>query len=543
MTDLLGTALDHLFAFVAQWWILLALLIAVFYVGRVLNPSGPLKVAGLRTRPTWACAIVFVIALLWVAAPALIHGLPLPWMHDDYSCLLGAEIVAEGHASLPPHAMWRHFETMHQLQVPRRTSKYPPGQLLVLGAGIRLFGQAIAGEWLIAALAAAAICWAAFAWVDAAVALMAGLSMAIHPILLEWGESYRGGGLAALAGALVIGATGRLRRAPRARDGLLFGAGVALLAISRPYEGAVLTIVCGLMIVRRIRLRAALAAALVIALGLAGLGAWNRAVTGDPLRMPYVEYERQYAGVPLFIVQTPRAQPAANREMETTNRIYLGQYHRAREHPMVELQKKLSGYAKFTFGFPASPLLARVWPLFLVSLIGLWRLLRGEAAARWLALVAGVVAGALLLITGWILPQYLASAQAAAWIVLVWSALTLPSMFSRQRGTALLLLIAMLQVVNACAAWWTWAHAREPYHERERRAVEQSLRADGRRDLILVPPEIFDVVYNHADIDAQDVIWARDLGPDANRALLRYYSDRVVWKLSAAGGRLRLSQM
>src|SRR5436190_732474 len=178
--DVIGAALDHLVAFVAQWWVLIAL-------------------------------------------------------------LLGAEMVAQGHTSMPPHPMWRHFETMHQLQVPRRASKYQPGQLLVLAAGIRLVGHAIAGEWLITALAAAAICWAAFAWVDAGIALLIGLGAAIHPTLLEWGEAYRGGGLAAFAGALVIGSTARLRRTSRVRDGCVFGAGVVLLAISRPYEGAVLT--------------------------------------------------------------------------------------------------------------------------------------------------------------------------------------------------------------------------------------------------------------------------------------------------------------
>ena len=182
-----------------------------------------------------------------------------------------------------------------------------------------------------------------------------------------------------------------------------------------------------------------------------------------------------------------------------------------------------------------------MWPLFLVPLIGLWRLLRGEPAARRLSLMSGAIAGALLLITGWLLPQYFAPVQAAAWVVLVWSALTLPSMLARHRGTVLLLLLALLYVANACDAWWTWARGHEPYLARERRAVEQSLRAGGRRDPILVPPDIQDAVYNHADIDAQDVIWARDLGPEANRALLRYYGDRVVWRLSSAGGRLHLS--
>ena len=55
--DVIGAALDHLVAFVAQWWLLIALLAGVFYMGRVLNPSTaakrpPSAADGLRTRPT-----------------------------------------------------------------------------------------------------------------------------------------------------------------------------------------------------------------------------------------------------------------------------------------------------------------------------------------------------------------------------------------------------------------------------------------------------------------------------------------------------------
>jgi len=267
-------------------------------------------------------------------------------------------------------------------------------------------------------------------------------------------------------------------------------------------------------------------------------------VTGKPLRMPYVEYERQYVGVPLFIFQTPTPQPILNREMSMTYRTYLGQYHRAREHPIVELQKKAADMAGAAFGSPSSRLMAKVWPLFLLSFAGLWGLLRRDASARRLTLIAASGVAALLLLEGWLLPQYFAPAYPAAWIILVGSALTLPAMFSHRRGAVLLLLIAVLYVVNACGAWWQWASDRGRYFERDRRAIEQSLRADGKRDLILVPPDVFDVVYNHPDIDAQDVVWARDLGPDANRSLVRYYSDRIVWMLSrGTGGRFLVTRI
>jgi len=38
-------------------------------------------------------------------------------------------------------------------------------------------------------------------------------------------------------------------------------------------------------------------------------------------------------------------------------------------------------------------------------------------------------------------------------------------------------------------------------------------------------------VYNGADIDAQDVIWAHDLGESRDGELVRYYKDRKIWLL------------
>jgi hypothetical protein len=36
-------------------------------------------------------------------------------------------------------------------------------------------------------------------------------------------------------------------------------------------------------------------------------------------------------------------------------------------------------------------------------------------------------------------------------------------------------------------------------------------------------------VYNGADIDGAEVVWAHDLGPQENRRLIAYFHDREVW--------------
>jgi hypothetical protein len=40
-------------------------------------------------------------------------------------------------------------------------------------------------------------------------------------------------------------------------------------------------------------------------------------------------------------------------------------------------------------------------------------------------------------------------------------------------------------------------------------------------------------VWNAADIDASRVVWARELNPAQNQALIKYYKDRQVWVLEA----------
>ncbi len=63
-----------------------------------------------------------------------------------------------------------------------------------------------------------------------------------------------------------------------------------------------------------------------------------------------------------------------------------------------------------------------------------------------------------------------------------------------------------------------------------------SLRRQSGKHLVFVrywPQHIFqdEWVYNRADIDGSRVVWARDLGPEEDQKLSRYYPDRQVWLL------------
>jgi hypothetical protein len=69
-----------------------------------------------------------------------------------------------------------------------------------------------------------------------------------------------------------------------------------------------------------------------------------------------------------------------------------------------------------------------------------------------------------------------------------------------------------------------------------RSQVARALVEKGGRHVVLVyytsgnsPHEEW--VYNGADIDGQDVIWAHDMGSVENAPLLEYYKDRSIWRL------------
>jgi hypothetical protein len=68
----------------------------------------------------------------------------------------------------------------------------------------------------------------------------------------------------------------------------------------------------------------------------------------------------------------------------------------------------------------------------------------------------------------------------------------------------------------------------------QRATLESHLNQLPGQHLILVHYRAHDVadqdwIYNRADIDASKIVWARDMGRDANQELLRYYPNRQVW--------------
>ena len=185
----------------------------------------------LARRKVLAVAVVGVSAFLLRLAILPLCPIPHPFIHDDFSFLLAANTFASGRLTNPTPVMWTHFETFHITMKPTYMSMYFPAQGLVLAAGKVLAGCAWYGILCVTALMCAAICWMLQAWLPPTWAFLGGMLAVLHLGLFSyWINTYSGGGsVAALGGALVLGALPRFIKQMRLRDNLLMAVGIILL--------------------------------------------------------------------------------------------------------------------------------------------------------------------------------------------------------------------------------------------------------------------------------------------------------------------------
>jgi hypothetical protein len=438
--------------------------------------------------------------------------------------------------------MWVHFESIHIIQQPTYASKYPPGQGLMLAVGQVIAGQPIVGVWLSTGLACAAICWMLFAWVPARWALVGGLLIVFHPLVLGWSQNYWGGAVAMGGGALVIGAFRRIVRKPRTRDAFLMGVGMAILANSRPYEGLVLSLLlsCALVgwmlskegpslhtSVRHI----VLPILMVLLLAAGEIGFYNKRVTGNPFQMPYMLHEATYSVAPNFLFQDLRPEPNyRHKEFREVHVDFMV--------PIYERQRSLPGLLlgsadKFLIlGFACSWLLI---PPF-------WLLVEPSILKRdWWMRFAVVASGffiAALLLEIWIFPHYAAPATGLA---IIFSLRSMRYLRSRRYGGAIAQLVlrvtlalSVTSFVIFCSRSLQSEHTGWNY---QRAAMIAALKKDKESHLVMVRHRadnpVRHWVYNEADIDGAKVVWAREMDAAQNRKLLEYFRDRRVWLLDA----------
>ena len=493
-----------------------------------------------------------VLVLRFSILPLL--PIPVPFTVDDYSNVLAADTFTHGRLANPTPAMWIHFEAIHIDMRPTYTSMYFPGQGLLMAVGRVLLGNFWLAVPFAAALMCSAICWMLQGWLPASWALLGGFIAVLRlGVFSYWTNTYHTAGtLAALGGALILGAMPRFQRSPQGRYGLAMAAGAVLLIVTRPYEGALLCLAVGIALIRRIwrrgisarvLVRAAGPGAVLLALGIAWMGYYDLRAFGSPLTPPYAVNRAAYATAPYYVWQEPHPEPAYHHaQMRRFYKVYeLDDYDRVHSLaglPAMTLVKALRGILFFS------------GVVFLPALFMLPWALR-DRRIRFLV-ISLVFLACGLTIEIFLFPHYLAPFAAAFYAVGLqcmrhlwhWRPGDQPVGMAMVRLTVVIcVLMAGIRVFDRqlrCpvpgypfSTWicnWFGPDHFVPERDRVNQALAQN--AGGQLAIVRYSPDhdpLDEWVFNAADIDSSKVIWAWDMGDAGNQELIRYYKDRRVW--------------
>ena len=495
-------------------------------------------------------AVLLVIGVALVGRALLLPwvGIPQPRIDDEYAHLLMADTFSHFRLTNPTPAAWQHFETFQVNLTPTYHSKYAVAQGLALAFGKIVFHLPWIGVYLSTALLCGAICWALQAFVPPGWALLGGLLAAFRFAFLSyWMNSYWGGSMAALGGALALGSVVRLFNAPqtarhRALLASLFAISLLLLATSRPYEGLAYSIpllvyfayklVRG-MLDKEIDLRSTVVP--VAAIGLAGLlfmGYYNQRTTHDPLLLPHLLNERTYSPFPLFLWQ--RTKP----DMTFRDPAFAKFYEVTRAAYNYEDTKSLSGLWSVESGRIGSNWffyvgVALTFPVFLGIL--------SSARAPHLRIVlfaAASVAVALALCI-YTLPHYASPATVTLYVFVAEGLRYLWQQHSRGEqafviGVCLTVMVTSLTRQTGATA----VHSAFAFPN-VRALIAQQIEKEPGKHLVLVSYDMEhhypgeELVHNGADFASEKILWARSKGAGHDSDLCQAYSDRTFWTVTS----------
>ena len=475
-----------------------------------------------------------VVALRLALLPVL--PVPYPLVTDEFSHLLLADTLAHGRLANPTPRFWQHFESLHIIQQPHYASNYFPGQALFLAAGQVALHSPWAGVLAGCGCFLLALYWALRGWMPARWALFGVLLAALRfSVASYWINAYHGGFVPAAGGALILGAYARLQRRASVRGGVALGLGLAILALTRPFEGVAYATPPLAMLAWQYRarmsalLRIAAPALLLTGAALAGLGVYLKAVTGSPFVTAYQISQRTY-GWPMALVWTkpPRIQ---NRHVEMAN--YYD--YEVGEHEKVSNPIDFNEY--FTLR------IQEYWRFFLGPVLTIPLFMLGSVWRRRKMLFAGLAgAFAAILLEGAASPHYLAPATAVMIAILVECCRHLQAARIRILPLlpAVMLLVLALRIGAEQAGlpytqklnFQTWC-CRVEGNQNKPRIMADLAKTPGNHLAFVKaktnPSNLFQWIYNAADIDGSRLVWARDLGDAENAQLAASMAGRRIW--------------
>jgi hypothetical protein len=259
-------------------------------------------------------------------------------------------------------------------------------------------------------------------------------------------------------------------------------------------------------------------------------------VTGHPLQLPDLLAQQQY-GVPQTLVFQAPFPPPSSKPYGDVMDVYWWQRHehdrfwRSTDSWGIQYDKLTAFWHFYLHPLCAVPLLALPWVL--------------RSRKMRLLLGAGLFVTLGTALYSFYFAHYTAPVAGILIILLVEGVRYLAAWTRHWKGGGLLIPGTVLAVAGIGASLLVLAIALHgsnlgrrfialPAQAVMRQRIEERFAAAGGKHLVIVrygPDHSYHnpVVYNRARIDESPVVWARELGPQRDPELLRYYSDRSVW--------------
>jgi hypothetical protein len=288
------------------------------------------------------------------------------------------------------------------------------------------------------------------------------------------------------------------------------------------------------MLVRR-----AMPALLLLLVTSGFLGYYNYRVFGNALTLPYKINRAQYASAPHFVFQSARAVPAYRHKVMQD--FYTGlelRWFKDMQTPLGFLRKtvrKAGTATLFYLGVLLFP------PLMLLPKVLLDRRMRFLVITGGIGLIG-------LLVETWFIPHYAAPFTAGIYALLLQCMRHMRICKPRGRCAGLflvrvtpgicVLLVVLRLIAGPLHIQLPAVKSLNPYGSQlaglARTGIEKQLESypGGQLAIVRYSPDhdtYGEWVYNAADIDNSKVVWAHEMGPMKDHALLSYYKDRSVW--------------
>lgn len=492
------------------------------------------KCARFCQHPALMTCLFALLAFAGNMAFSLLVRLPEPYVVDEFSYLFGSETLMAGRLTNTTPPFHRHFSFIHNIETPTWQMKYPPGQSLLLAFG-SLFGHPIVGAWAGMALAIGGLCWMLQAVLPCRWAFVGTLLGLLNWwINMRHGQSYMGTSLAMIGGVTTLGALVRLLRAPRPIYGALLGLGLFLMAISRPYEGLIMSLPAALLVLRQLcitqaRDRRALLIAgllpcfLILLISFAWLGYYHKQVTGSAFVMPYQVWIQQKSR------QTLGALVSSVGRMISDER-----------HPDYNLSQRIQFVLEHSVS-RIKPSLLICFPVNLAISLAFLPVVRRRPWFRFFVTTTVITWTAIFLEQPmWIAPEYTGPLLGPNILLMTlgirgMSTLKLGSFRIGGRLPVLFMAGTVLTFVGHCLR----TEKAKPFPEpvQQRLQIAALLQKASGKDLVFVlPPQNPDYTFswlsNHPDLADAEIIWALSLGSTADQLLRSHYRERRGWSLS-----------